>query len=573
MSNLNNNLRSSDRQKSKGKNQERIVWLLIGVAAGLVIGSTEVIIRSVKISLSKVGASSSVCSSVNDGPCLETSTGVVIGKKAGSLEQFLGIPYAEPPVGSGRWKRPQPKTPWTEPFVAEKFGPACSQLETFYPMPGVTVHGPESEDCLTLNIWRPEGKKGLPILFWVHGGGYVLGSGSTAIYAQNPDLARNAILVTINYRLGPIGFLAHPLLSAENPENISGNYGLYDVIQALQWVNDNAEILGGDRSRLTVFGQSAGGNAVTTLLRSSLASGLFSSAVVMSGTDLHPSIYLNLLRDNDPNRTSGEELGVKVVQAAYCDPPPAGSTTLDCLRAKTPEEMETAFYAGSGGADPSPYLDGILTPLETPWQQFQSGNFNKVPTVVGLSEDELMIVSAFSNLTWQEVEDKIKKNGANMGVQDLDGLANLYSSANYESPDSAYGFFSYDSNFFCPVRNFLRVIPAKHGIEGRGYYYTHRFTLLPKITGSTHGTELYYLFGSNILKSLFSRAEQQMAIVLQQAWTSIAQNTPYVKGVGAWPLFTANGTDNWVKLDVEQKIVSGMRDKECDFLDSQMIYQ
>ncbi len=516
----------------------------------------------------------------SDKPCLKTSSGQIIGILAddGSLEQFLGIPYAEAPMGNLRWKKSQPKKPWTTPFFANETGPVCIQKKDLSNILVFSVAGAQSEDCLTLNIWRPKGKTGLPILFWIHGGGYTNGAGSHPVFAIRPDLAQNAVLVTINYRLGPMGFLAHPQLSAESPEHISGNYGSYDILLALQWVNDNAEALGGDRNKLLIFGESAGGNAVVTLLQSPLAKNLFTSAIIQSSISLKPSITKNALRDTDPNQTSGEEIGVLVAKHAGCDPAQPSTTAIDCLRKKTPKDIESAFYAATKEEDPflyMPYIDGVLA-VDKPWNQFRSGNFNKVPIVIGLTKDELLLstrdeILIFNQFpwNWQEVEKLIREHGAEMGVQNLDGLVALYSSKNYDSPSKAIGYYLYDSTFYCPVRNFLRTIPQQHNIPVRGYYYTHGTSFLP--VGSTHGTELIYLFGSAPFKALFKPEELPFAATLQKAWTSIAQNSPYVEGIGAWPTFD-KGTDKWVQLDIVPHIVSGMRDKECNFFDSQQIY-
>ncbi len=191
---------------------------------------------------------------------------------------FKGIPYAAPPVGDLRWKPPQPVASWTEPRACTSFGPSCpqpAQIETFYLDVGAT-----DEDCLYLNVWSPadSAHERLPVMVWVHGGSFETGSGSMEVYGGQNLATMGMVVVTINYRLGPLGFLAHPALSAESTEGVSGNYGLLDQIAALQWVQKNIAGFGGDPTNVTVFGESAGAISILDLLvspagRGSLRSG------------------------------------------------------------------------------------------------------------------------------------------------------------------------------------------------------------------------------------------------------------------------------------------------------------
>src|SRR5262245_43822446 len=198
---------------------------------------------------------------------------------------FKGVPYARPPVGALRWRPPQPPPRWSGMRPAAGFGPRCVQPER--PTNAVGYFGPEREreDCLYLNVWTaaPSPAEQRPVMLWLHGGAFLLGSGSLPIFDGAALARRGAVVVTINYRLGRLGFLAHPGLSAEQPYRASGNYGLLDQIAALRWIQTNIAAFGGDPNCVTIFGQSAGSSSVSSLMASPLAKGLFHRAIGQSG--------------------------------------------------------------------------------------------------------------------------------------------------------------------------------------------------------------------------------------------------------------------------------------------------
>ena len=200
----------------------------------------------------------------------------------GDLRVFKGIPYALPPVGSARWKPPSPMPRWAGVRKATEFGPACfqpkAQLSSIYAWTPV----PMSEDCLTLNIWAPTGARKAPVFFWIHGGALTTGSSRDALYDGARLAEQGIVVVSINYRLGVLGWLAHPELSEESPLGISGNYGLLDQIEALQWVRRNIGAFGGDPSNVTIAGESAGGLSVMYLMAAPPARGLFAKAIAES---------------------------------------------------------------------------------------------------------------------------------------------------------------------------------------------------------------------------------------------------------------------------------------------------
>jgi para-nitrobenzyl esterase len=211
-----------------------------------------------------------------------TPAGALQGEVEDGVRAFKGIPYAQPPVGRARWTPPKPLAPWPGVREASAFGPACVQPA----QPAKSLYaddlGPMSEDCLTLNVWAPADAKGAPVLVWIHGGSLVSGASREAIYDGANLARRGVVVVSINYRLGVLGYLAHPQLSAESPDKVSGNYGLLDQLAALRWVQANIAAFGGDPANVTIAGQSAGGLSVLYLMVSPTARGLFAKAIAES---------------------------------------------------------------------------------------------------------------------------------------------------------------------------------------------------------------------------------------------------------------------------------------------------
>ncbi|HEY6338204.1 MAG TPA: carboxylesterase family protein, partial [Candidatus Sulfotelmatobacter sp.] len=218
---------------------------------------------------------------------VKTSSGAVEGKADGPVHAFLGIPYAAPPVGDLRWKAPMPPAKWDGVRKATDFGSHCMQGPVFGDM---TFHDPGgSEDCLTLNVWlpaKPPSAK-LPVMVWIYGGGFQIGATSQSVYDGTALAEQGVVLVSINYRVGVLGFLAHPELDKESPHGASGNYGLMDMVAGLEWVKRNISAFGGDPGNVTIFGQSGGGGKVMRLMHMPVAKGLFHRVIAESGGGLN----------------------------------------------------------------------------------------------------------------------------------------------------------------------------------------------------------------------------------------------------------------------------------------------
>jgi para-nitrobenzyl esterase len=300
-------------------------------------------------------------------PVIKTENGSVSGYKSGEIVIFKGVPFASPPVGDLRWKAPQPVKNWLGVLKCDKFSASPMQRN---PVPFmmwteefITPPDNLSEDCLYLNIWTPSitAKKKLPVFVWIYGGGFSSGSAACAVY-DGEEMAKNGIVfVSINYRVGVLGFLVHPELSSESENRVSGNYGLLDQVAALKWISKNIEAFGGDPQKVTIAGQSAGSMSVCALVVSPLARGLFRGAIAQSGGIL--TRFLNR------NYDEAEKTGVKFMEKLK-------AANIDELRKKSADEIISA------GGNFSPVTDGYVIPKDVA-AAFMNGQFNDVAMMAG----------------------------------------------------------------------------------------------------------------------------------------------------------------------------------------------
>jgi para-nitrobenzyl esterase len=303
-------------------------------------------------------------------PTVTVSGGALTGTQEDGVNRFLGIPYAAPPVNDLRWRAPQPAAAWDGTRDASKFGPDCVQNGPRGAPPDTSR--PASEDCLTLNIWAPANANGeLPVMVWIHGGGYMFGSGSQPNVDGTQFAKMGVVLVTLNYRLGPFGFMAHPELTAEAEYGSSGNYGILDQIAALKWVQENIAQFGGDPANVTIFGESAGAGSVNILQASPLAKGLFAKAIGESTSQFDPNAGMAGRQD----LSSAEQAGVSFGKSR-------GANSLAEMRALPPEKIlaDAPFFW--------PFeKDNYVLP-DLVWNIFAEGKQNDVPTMVGYNSDE-----------------------------------------------------------------------------------------------------------------------------------------------------------------------------------------
>ncbi len=476
-----------------------------------------------------------------------TSTGVLEGValEGGGLA-LLGVPFAAPPVGDLRFAAPEPFGCWSDVRDATAQGPSCPQLED----EGGPVVG--DEDCLHLDVWTPAADDGTrPILFFVHGGGNALGGIDDPLY-DGETLARelDVVVVTTNYRLGALGFLADASLT--DADGITGNWGLLDVIAALEWTRDNAAAIGGDPDRVLLFGQSAGAVDVCALLGAPRAEGLFAAAAVHSGT----------CSQRDASRYA-MQTGTPFLAASGC------ADTLDvaaCLRALPADTIITTEPTGFPGNIAAlsqgwgPYVDGVLLPAST-LDAMEAGTSIDVPLVVGATAQET--ARDVPELTSQEYVDLVNTSfGEVLGALVLEA----YPEADYATPQDAYISLTSDVKFICNART-----SARAAANGRAPVYRYHFTYAGYTTlganeaTAFHGVELPYLFRTFEGLGLPTNADDAVMIgTMGEAWVSFAATGVPSLGGEPWPAYDAEA-DNATVLDVPVSVVDGVRTAQCDF--------
>ena len=468
-------------------------------------------------------------------PVAETASGLVEGEAATGITVYRGVPYAAPPVGDLRWRAPQPAAHWGGVREAKTVGPACMQSgDPWPPWSPVTA---TSEDCLTLNVWVPEGTKGLPVMVWIHGGGWSAGSGSAAAY-DGVALARHGVVVvTFNYRVGPFGFLAHPGLSAE-AGGVSGNYGLLDQIAALEWVQANIAAFGGDPKRVTAFGQSAGSMSIVLLTVMPRAKGLFAQAIGESG-----GVFI-------PPAISPSAAGF-VLKGAESE----GEAFASAMNARTVEEMRAlpaealAVAKGAGGFHF--ILDANLVP-EEPYVAYVAGRQALVPLLLGTNADEGLSFFDVKSVTAANFSEGLR---GSLGVLPPPLLA-AYPAATDEQAKASRGALERDLRFGYDMWAWTRLA-AKSAAPVFAYRFEQR-PPWPKGSawaewGAGHGAELPYVFGTLDAGWAWSDDDRRAAEMMAAYWTNFAKTgNPNGEGLPAWPAY-ASDTRQVMRLSAEAK--------------------
>ncbi len=474
----------------------------------------------------------------------------------GGAVAFRGIPYAAPPTGARRWRPPEPPAPWTGVRSAEAYGAICPQPK------GGNSHAPVvgDEDCLFLNVWTPVHRPAgtMPVMVFVHGGSNLWGGSSTAAgedsRLEGRYLAEHgpAVVVTLNYRLGALGFLALAALSSESPDHVSGNYGLLDQIAALRWVQENAAAFGGDASRVLLFGESAGAIDTSALLLSPLARGLFSRALLQSG----------FLKGVDAGKA--EATGEAFPSALGC-----ARGDLACLRARPFTEVVAALpeALGSGaGVTLAITLDDHVVPRR-PLEAARSGRHNHMPIVMGTNTDEYSTLLAFHRphrplASEADLDDEIRlqfpRNAAAVSAH--------YPASAYASPRAAYIALWTDTSFTCRVRRALRAFAAGQQEPVYRYVYAHARDRALRFLGAGHAMEIPFVFHT-FLPGGPTDVELGFSDDIVTAWTHFAATGVPGTAASPWPRFRPD-SDPYVRLDVVPRVESGFRSAECDFWDA-----
>lgn len=488
---------------------------------------------------------------------VETDKGKVEGTVVGSTRAFLGIPFAAPPTGDLRWKPPAPHEPWAETLAANKKGRRCAQMGAL----SGTLDTATGEDCLFLNVWAPEkpAASTLPVLVWIHGGAFTLGSGSDPDYdGQAFSEATGTVVVSINYRLGPLGFLALPELKAEDAAHpATGNYGFQDQRFALEWVKANIAAFGGDPGNVTIFGESAGGISTCLHMVSPTSKGLFHRAIIESGPC-----------DSTVPEADATAQGATFVDNVGC----AGETDpLACLRARPLEDVMNALPASNdflgGEVRWFPIVDGLHIP-DTPGDLFAAGSFEKVPVILGSNADEATLFFVLANT--QVPDDAAFEALAEMLVPGMGpDIVAQYPSAEYGSSKAAAAAAVGDAAFVCPTRRQARVLAAA-SVPTYLYHFTYDpgATLLGEL-GAFHSAEIKFVLGNpgQLLPGALEGEEIAMSGAIQGYWSRLAdKGDPNGEGAVAWPEYKESSDENIV-LDLTISKQAGLRKAQCDFWD------
>ncbi|MGA2050078.1 MAG: carboxylesterase family protein [Terracidiphilus sp.] len=465
------------------------------------------------------------------GPIAKTPAGTVEGRMEGELRVFRGIPFALPPVGERRWKAPSPMPPWTGVKKTTEFGAACWQpkptLSTIYtrsPMP-------MSEDCLTLNIWTPIHAKNAPVFFWIYGGALVGGASREENYDGTRLAERGIVVVSINYRLGVLGWLAHPELSKESPLGISGNYGLLDQIEGLHWVQQNIRAFGGDPSNVTIAGESAGALSVMYLMASPPARGLFAKAIAESAY----MISTPELKKASFGTPSAEQSGVKLAAALH-------APDIAALRAMDAEKL--ALAAPGTGYAPWGTIDGHVL-LRQLVDVFDKGEQAPVPLLAGFNSGEirsLRVLAPQPPANAAAYETTIRSQYGDLA----DEFLKLYPSTNM--PESILAT-TRDALYGWTAQRLVRKQTAL-GQPSFLYFWDHGYPAADSAgLHAFHASELPYVFGTfEGTPPLWPKIpptpqEAKLSDAMIGYWTSFARaGKPQAANEPDWPAFGSTGS-------------------------------
>jgi para-nitrobenzyl esterase len=472
----------------------------------------------------------------------------------GAVRIFKGIPFAKPPVAELRWRPPQPLEPWQGARSVTSFGPRCVQVPRPRTSLGYFPPEPESEDCLYLNVWAPADARGAPVMFWIHGGAYNMGSGSLPLFNGETLARKGVVLVTFNYRLGRLGFLAHPELTAESEHRASGNYGMLDQRAALQWVSRNIAQFGGDPGRVTIFGQSSGSYSVSFFMASPLARGLFHRAIGQSGGGFGPVDRTTGTSDAIQALVDAEESGVALAKRI-------GAKSIAELRTRSPYEIQMAriddgFQPGHGydrlsalngrGAfdNAYPIVDGYFLP-DTVRTIFARGEQNDVPLLTGSNAHERGTTVKAPPTVQGYIDD------ARAQLGDLaDRYLKIYP-AKTDADGQEIGGYAIGDRIFT-WQNWTWANAAK---RGRSPVFLYRFTRVPpqpknavyaenphNVPRSFHGAEIPYVFGSFASRDWpWEPVDRTLSETMSSYWVNFATTgDPNGGGLPQWPQFESD---------------------------------
>jgi para-nitrobenzyl esterase len=447
---------------------------------------------------------------------------------AWGVRQYRGIPFAAPPVGNRRWRPPQPVIPWQGVRAADQFSPACMQLMVSGHDEEIFDPGLKSEDCLYLNVWTPAASAGerLPVLVYIHQGAWIIGSSARPMYDGNALAKKGVVVVSANYRLGVFGWLAHPELTRESEHRSSGNYGALDQLAALQWVQKNIAQFGGDPSKVTMFGQSAGCGAVNLLAASPLVKGLVRGEIGEScGGFLARMTTL----------AEAENMGVQFAKAI-------GKPTLAALRAMPAQDLLVASNK-TPPATRGPIVDGWFLPQDT-YTVYSQGKQNDIALITGATNDEGWAMGCGGAAPPNSVAAYTGWVRQTFGAR-ADALQKLYPAKTGAEVASAYHDVCRDI-VFAGIRGWAKF----QATTGKSPVYLYRFSHIPPHpqgngnnppapVGALHSSEVLYVFNNLRVKDYpWSDIDRKTADMLSSYWTNFAKSTnPNGPGLPSWPAY------------------------------------
>lgn len=490
-----------------------------------------------------------------DALILEINSGFIRGEltqHAGNIRVFRGLPYADAPIKDKRWKAPLAPINWNGVRDATEFGAACPQTDTWKSLKKV------SEDCLFLNVWAADKESSpRPVMVWIHGGSLTNGSSDMSHYDGSSFAERGVVLVSINYRLGPLGFLAHPDLSAENLDNVSGNYGFLDQIAALEWIQNNISAFGGDPDNVTIFGESAGGSSVAVLRASPLANGLFHKAILQSPwffgfkNQIAGPVFAPM-DSSQSKELNGHAEGTAWVESLDLK---MNNNSIAALRNSKWQDLilDRPLYKAR------PLIDGRLLPSK-PMQVYSKRLGNDTPMLIGTNKHEGTFFSQwFSKLTKEDFEKQLSQQFGEASKT----ILSLYTNDDGSLDLDGITEFVTDAWFVYPVIDMLDNATS-HTDKLFHYQFSRPFQTRPEL-GSPHAMEIRYVF--NTLDTNYGdNIDRLLAAEMQMYWVEFAKTgDPNKAGLLQWPIYT-NEKKSFLEFDEALKIDVNLKQPVIDIL-------
>jgi len=476
---------------------------------------------------------------------VKTDAGYLSGTQENGTWVYRGIPFAAPPTGDLRWRPPAPVRPWEGVKVAKVYGDSCPQPSSPDPSSG-DIPAAMSEDCLYLNVWTPAETAGgkLPVIVFIHGGAFGQGSGSLPLYSGAALAKKGVIVVTTNYRLGALGFLAHPELDNESPADISGNYGLLDQRAALDWVQENIGGFGGDPSRVTVYGESAGATSILIHMVSPGSRGLYSQAIVSSAPIWTNGTTLSIVS----TKADAERWGTEYAKSLGYSGPDAirQMRNLSAMELVNATPWPSSSFQLTSTLRFKPTIDGVIIP-DAPDTLFRLGRENPVPLIIGTNNDEGTLLAANASMTVPEYE-KFIRNRFGTGA---DAVLEKYPAGSTGEVQLRLERIMTDYDF-APA---AKLVAGSNAASQSTYLYRFTYALPGQPNGVFHGSELFFVFRPAAMKP----DPESLAVsdTMMDLWTRFVKTGDPNGGMNvSWPRYTITG-DQYLDIGEMPAVKSG----------------